>query len=276
MNTRNRTLAIFFSAAFVFLAATGCTGTDGQTDTLSSMSAQSTSTAASVSQQETTTEESIAQPGPWATITLGAYEQDNDLANGKEQIVWLVLARANGKALLLSEKILECMPFDTNNLEHVTWATGTLRVWLNEDFYNAAFSDAEKARIRTTELVDEQNPWANPSPAGNKTNDKVFVLSVSEATNPAYGFRSDYGFQDMARRAQGTAYAISNGLSVRSYENGLSSYSDWWLRTPGSVPMDPRPAGVCLVTDTGTLSENHSNNIYAQITGVRPAIWIDL
>ena len=45
------------------------------------------------------------------SIFLGAYEQDNDPANGKEPIEWIVLAEKEGRLLLLSRYALDCVSF---------------------------------------------------------------------------------------------------------------------------------------------------------------------
>ncbi len=40
-------------------------------------------------------------------IYFGSYEQDNNLSNGKEEIEWIVLAKENRKALLISKYALD-------------------------------------------------------------------------------------------------------------------------------------------------------------------------
>lgn len=113
--------------------------------------------------------------------TFGTYEQDNNKSNGAEPIEWRVLAVEDGKALLITEKLIDCKKYN-DTLTAITWETSTLRKWLNDDFFNKSFSIEEQAKIA---LVTNQNP-DNPSygtKGGNDTQDKIFVLSIDEEKN---------------------------------------------------------------------------------------------
>jgi len=202
-------------------------------------------------------------------IQFGSYEQDNNTDNGKEKINWYVLLVKNGKALLLSEKILDCKPYNETNTD-VTWETCTLRTWLNNDFYNSAFSSAEQARIVKSNVVNENNPWFGIV-GGNNTNDKIFLLSFSEAMNTAYGFSSDYSNFDTARRAQGTDFAINNGLDVYNGDIPYVGNSSWWLRSPG---YDLDCAG--FIGPMGYVNGNIGDGVFCAVVGVRPALWLKL
>ena len=61
-------------------------------------------------------------------VTFGSYEQDNDLTNGKEDIEWLVLARDENKALLISRYSLDNQPY-SEHTEEVPWENCSLRKW---------------------------------------------------------------------------------------------------------------------------------------------------
>lgn len=101
-------------------------------------------------QNSSTDETGIISVGD--TITLGAYEQDNDLNNGSESIEWLVLDEKEDSYILLSNYILDVMPY--NYLPGpVEWKECTLRSWLNNEFVNQAFSQDEKNMI----ISQEQN-----------------------------------------------------------------------------------------------------------------------
>lgn len=148
-----------------------------------------------------------------------------------EPIQWRVLSNAGGELYVMSEKILASRAYN-QLLADVTWETCTLRSWLNNDFYNTAFNAAEQAKIKTSAVVNEDNPWYGTD-GGNNTADKVFLLSYSEVMDSAHGFNSSYSAYDVARRAQGTDFAKSNGLNVSTNSSYLGN-SNWWLRTPGS------------------------------------------
>lgn len=112
------------------------------------------------------------------SVLWGSYEQDNNAFNGKEEIEWTVLDKADGKILVISKYILDCHPFN-DTLAEVTWDNCTLRKWLNNDFLNAAFTSAEQKIIPTVQL-SVNNDAEEDLLDGNVTQDKVFLLSVTE------------------------------------------------------------------------------------------------
>ena len=54
----------------------------------------------------------------------------------------------------MSVYALDCEKYNDID-ESVTWETCTLRKWLNEEFYNEAFSSNDKSIIRLTDLENE-------------------------------------------------------------------------------------------------------------------------
>lgn len=190
----------------------------------------------------------IAEIG--SCIKYGAYEQDGNKSNGKEDIEWLILEIKEGNALVISNLILDSKKYN-NDFNAITWEYSSLRNWLNNDFYNAAFSENEKSLILTQSVSADINPDYNIDP-GNSTEDKVFLLSTKEVN---FYFNSD-----AERVSKPTTYAIDNGS-----RGGL-----WWLRSPGDRPED-----AALVADDGDV---YGGGYLAGLTGygVRPAMWINL
>ncbi len=195
----------------------------------------------------------VAEVGDY--VFFGAYEQDNNTANGKEDIEWLVLDKKDGKALVISKYALDCKQYNTSYTD-VTWETCSLRKWLNSTFINAAFTDAEKSLISTVTLSAE-NPvyYTNP---GNATQDKVFLLSITEANK--------YFSSDSSRQCKATAYAEAQGAYVSNY----SRICWWWLRSPGDYHNT-----ATSVLQSGDVKE-YGYGVDYSITAVRPALWIDL
>ncbi len=68
-----------------------------------------------------------------ASVFLGHYEQDANTLNGDEPIEWIVLQTDGEQAMLLSRYAMDCQPYHLAK-ENVTWATTTLRKWLNGEF----------------------------------------------------------------------------------------------------------------------------------------------
>ena len=48
-----------------------------------------------------------------STVFFGSYEQDNDTANGKEDIEWIVLAKEGNKLLVISKYALDCQKYNS-------------------------------------------------------------------------------------------------------------------------------------------------------------------
>jgi len=190
-------------------------------------------------------------------VVIGKYEQDNKTDNGEEGISWIVLAVQDGKTLLISEKVLEAKPYNVKKV-NVTWEKCTLRKWLNEDFFNSAFTSKEKKSIIETTVKNSDNPKYG-TPGGNDTQDKLFLLSFGEAKK--------YLKNQDAYKAKGTAFAKKNGLKVVK-ESLYAGNSGWWLRSPGLYPYD---AG--YVNYDGLVY----NELYVsyKLFGARPAMWLE-
>ena len=187
-------------------------------------------------------------------IKFGTYEQDNNTANGQEEIEWIVLDKKDGKALLISKYGLDCQPYNTSRTS-VTWEICTLRSWLNSTFYTTAFNADQQSMIASTTLTNPDNPEFGTE-GGNNTNDKVFLLSIAEA--------KQYFASNTARMLTATAYAKAKGAYVY---NGSSS---WWLRSPGSSSC-----GAACVLYVGSVSYGGIGVDYDG-RAVRPALWINL
>ena len=72
-------------------------------------------------------------------VKFGKYEQDNNEANGKEDIEWKVLDKNGDLYLLISNKILDNMQYSVT-YGFITYANSTVRKFLNGTFYNSAFT----------------------------------------------------------------------------------------------------------------------------------------
>ena len=184
------------------------------------------------------------------SFTFGSYEQDNEVANGKEDIEWIVLAKEDEKLLAISKYALDCQPYNTEWVLFTTWEECSLRKWLNETFINEAFSSEEVDKIATVTVPADQNPAYNTNP-GNDTRDQVFILSVIEAEK--------YFSKDEDRECKLTVYA-----EAKSTGSGL-----WRLRSPG---YDTSFAA--HVHDDGRVCRVGNSVNYDD--AVRPALWIDL
>ncbi len=158
-------------------------------------------------------------------VYFGNYYQNS--SSSKDPIEWRVLQNSGSRLFLFADKNLDCKAYNDSNTS-VTWDSCTLHDWLNGgsggNFYQEAFSGKERQAIATTSVIAQANPYYPATPFGGNTNDKVFLLSIQELAETAYGFTN------VGRNiTSNTTYATSQGAHDYS-GNGI-----WWLRSPGSV-----------------------------------------
>ena len=151
----------------------------------------------------------------------------------------------------------------------MTWATCTLRTWLNDTFLNTAFTPAEQTAIKNTTVVNKDNPYYGTE-GGENTIDKVYLLSIAETSNTAYGFNGEFDTNSETREAKNTAYAKECGAwtsTSTEYEgNGW-----WWLRSPGT----DRSINASYVDDSG-YGDYDGYSVDTVIDAVRPALHLNL
>ena len=190
-----------------------------------------------------------------STVFFGAYEQDNDTSNGKEDIEWLVLAKSGNKMLVISKYALDGQEYNTSYTS-VTWETCSLRKWLNGTFINNAFSAEEQAMIPTVNVAADKNPDYITDP-GNATQD-----SITEA--------NQYYTSDEARKCAPTDYAIAQGAYTSDiYKAGGRGTCWWWLRSPCATQYMAAFVN-CLGVVYG-----YSYSVGVDYGAVRPALWIE-
>ncbi len=188
-------------------------------------------------------------------ICFGSYEQDNNTANGKEEIEWIVLAKEGDRILVISRYALDCQNYNSS-IDDVTWENCSLRKWLNGSFLNTAFTENEQVMIPSVTVSAGNNPSYSTG-LGNSTTDQVFLLDITEVNK--------YFSSSIARQCQGTAYCHSQGAYKFSNDN-----CKWWLRSPG---INYRVAA--YVNDEGSVNDVGQGAISTNCA-VRPAMWIYL
>ena len=190
-----------------------------------------------------------------STISFGQYEQDNNLDNGKESIRWIVVKKEEDKILLMSEKALDCKPYNDTYSSNIVWENCTLRIWLNSTFINTAFSSEEQIFILQTEI-----PKSGKS---NSTNDKIFTFDSSEADR--------YG----NLYCRPTEYAAYNGVW-----HGSGEFCEYFLRETRDHKdqlNEYKYVSCPAVVDRGAIKgSNEFLRVTADYVGVRPAMWISL
>ena len=187
-----------------------------------------------------------------------------------EPLKWRILSEENGQALLVCDVLLQGLVYQPNrsgnyidsssalvgsyaasapaNTYANNYMYSNLRWFLNNEFLNKAFTDAESAIIPVTNV---DNSAASTGRSTNRyacanTDDKVFALSIAELTNTAYGFDldpsvkdvdrawlvTDYGKATYARCSSttgyvGTGYAWSRSPSYSYAKGAYNAYAGW-------------------------------------------------
>lgn len=216
--------------------------------------------------------------GYTSSSSNNTYQDDNGYYTGNvyyfkyEPLKWRVLDASTG--LVMSENTIDSQAYQNlvyyNGSQYYNskdctkyasdWATSSLRAWLNNDFYNTAFSKTQQDRIK--ELTRENKSTYDSKYDSNPTSDKITLLSYDDVLNKNYGFNPSSSAYDTARQCKGTDYAKCQGLYVNSSYGGISW---WWLRSP-NYSSDAAAVG------NGGWAHNYYSYVNFTHFGVIPAL----
>lgn len=151
-----------------------------------------------------------------------------------------------------------------NNYEH-----STIRQWLNETFYETAFSELQASIILDTYIDNSLKSTGNKVSENNhatyyvsyNTLDKVFMLSYEEAKT----------YVDQSKAKTPTAYAMSQGLINHETFTGC-----WWLRSYYCTGGDNYPNTYRVRVLYGNNVATATGNTWENNIGIVPALWIKL
>ncbi len=208
---------------------------------------------------------------PGDLFYFGSYEQDEVKENGTETITWLVLEADEHYALIISLYGLDAVLYQSG-YEDVDWESCELRSWMNDTFYEDAFTQEEKGVILLASL-DNSNAreactmWRNMK-EGNDTEDYVFALSCRQAEEifgHKRGYSNGYNLTYLlgASKCEPTPYAVSRGGKPDN-----KGYCYWWLRSPSNVQFK-----ALFVSPLGS---EGPTNCYASNICARPAIMLNM
>ena len=198
-----------------------------------------------------------------------------------EPITWRILSQEDGEALIMADIILDSQQYyheisGTRTVNEKTvysnnYRESDLRKWLNDIFYNTAFSQSIRPFINTTEVDNSANTTMSN---GNKyacenTFDNVFLLSYRDVTNKGYGFSGSGNIDDIARQLQPSAYAQCQGAYVIT-SGSHKNIGWWWLRSPNYS----QNYNVNYVSNDGYIYSYYSVDDTSH--GVVPALYIQI
>ena len=196
------------------------------------------------------------QPGD--TIKFGEYRAAGDKESPEESIEWLVLEKQDDKILVMSVYGLDTLPYHAAGVN--TWDDSYIRKWLNEYFYEAAFSDAEKASIAETTVTPEKVWDCSP---GEETVDHVFLLSKSEAGTY---IQNNVYLQDIDATLHCKPTKSVKTQDIYVNDDG---FGWWWLRNTTRNNV----AAYRITSNGGFDTEGYDLSTKRGL--VRPAMWIE-
>ena len=173
------------------------------------------------------------------TFYFGSFEQDGNLRNGDEPILWRVYSvdPYSQTVRAVSEYGLYSMVYN-HSTSYTTWHNSAIRSWLNGTFLSSAFSSAQQAQLNSVYV--------------SNSSDYVYILSQWEIQQ----------YLD-TELLYATEYARQCGAYTAS-DTGTSSY---WARTDSTSTF-----GV-FVGAHGSFYD-HGNQVTEYDNAVRPAICV--
>lgn len=194
------------------------------------------------------------------------------------QYKWQILDVTGKAALLLSNDITDVgIPYN-REMGNTSWENCSLRRWLNSDFLVRFSREQEKKILRRT-VRAENNPWYQTN-AGNATEDKVFLLSISEVIR----YFGDSGSLENRPKnrwtdeveGNGAASAIDDPFNISRRASFKNEGTWWWLRSPGqseSKAAYVNAEGMVLLNGESVFDDGGTSCAGIR-PGVRPAIWL--
>ncbi len=200
-----------------------------------------------------------------STVKFGKYKQDYtgdendnwyDLENyTTDEIEWNIIKKDGNKLLLWSSKILDYQPFYSDPTQYIAWENLPINNWLNNDFYNSAFSDNDKkyilnSAVVTTDLDDQTYT----------TNCNVFLISSQEHEDVHYNWHTNpTEYSEAVRKLED----CHNGVYTRDQQfySGLFGGKEYYV--PGIIETRSTGSSVYFVKDGSVIG------------GIRPCIWVD-
>ena len=207
------------------------------------------------------------------TVIFGSYPQSDASGNAKEPIEWIVLDQQDNKTLLLSKYILDYKCYNNEEID-VWWNISSLRNWLNNDFYNSAFSSDEQNKISwaTVDLTDHT--------FSATIQDKIFCLNVEEVRKYfgngrryTSGLNNEYRNYDIGKKVATKATPYVQNMEYGNWKKKfafLDEYGCFWLR---SHPAYEDNKNAIYVDWTGRISLFGDDVDF--MSGVRPALWVE-
>ena len=148
------------------------------------------------------------------TIEFGRYRKND--TGPAVPIEWLVLQEDEDTMFLVTQHAVAKRCFDE---DYQTWKDSEIRKWLNEEFYEQAFSSSEKQCIQPAQV--DVTDWEGTSV--DWTEDRIFLLSMEECRICAPTQTEEWWLRDQGICDSTAILALQDG-SFDAYANAHSIY----------------------------------------------------
>ena len=186
-------------------------------------------------------------------ISFGRYFQGKD--DKKRPLYWYIIDLNNNQMTLLSKYAIHSLPYHSEK-KNITWETCSLREYLNDQFYNAAFNEKEQTAILNMPLEPALGEGKSLIQS-RRTRDKVFLLDADMVGN----------LPDEIRICYPTKKAVAENSLFRGRGLSTEDYTYWWLRNPGKTNKTVLVCGGYGIT---------KKSVDSDTVGVRPVIVVNL
>ena len=192
-----------------------------------------------------------SNPGPMYQQYSNGYRINTTYWFKYEPLQWRVLDPSTGLILCLSA--IDAQPFNNevdaidktyynrnNSTQYYAcdYTHSSLRTWLNETFYNTAFTSGEQSKIVPTTvhnkgLLTLTGFTTHPELDFADSTEKVFLPAYDEMIDTSKGYKELPGDKDPLRVRKATDYAKCLGIGI---VNGVGPY--WRMRTAGKDTVE--------------------------------------
>lgn len=209
-------------------------------------------------------------------IYFGAYEPEGYKTYSLTPIPWRVLAKNGDYALLLSEYLLE--EHKTFSERSFYWDDSEMRTWLNDYFYECAFTEKEKASIQamfTEKYLDAARLSEEELQAAREELSEAEFEDLQASLEASVGTLDNVFFLS-AEEAEGLFSGNEDRLARPIDDQESSIASMWWLRSFDEGKGHGRCAG--YVDGNGKINSAGKYAVWSTGSnlGVRPAICVRL
>ncbi len=189
-----------------------------------------------------------------------------------EPIKWQILSNDGETLKVVCASALINHKFSGADNNGNNYKDSAIRSWLNNEFYNTAFSASQQQLILLTAVDNSAltTAYSENKYACANTEDKIYLLSYAEA----FELTNSQMMSDL-RKKIATDYARALGIRINTSEAHYG-FANWWLRSPHDKANTYVPNYYALyVSSIGSLLET-MEVIDSSNTGVAPALQINV